>query len=1055
MLSTPLQREARIPFASGIIDRPRLLAKLRAVTEHKLTLICAPPGYGKTTLAAQFAHETAYPVAWHTVEERDRDVPNLFNQCLSALEYVAPGIQSLTPIPGDTPSELATLVTDYLRDNLPHDILFILDDVHHLTGSPAAEIWLRTLVERLPPTCHLILISRMLPDLPITEMIARREVLALGQEQLRFTTEEVYSLARAALKTTPSMADVQGLAQRLEGWPAGTVLALHPLPADLEQALLSNKNGQEAGPEALFNRLASTMLQAQPPGLRDFLLASSTLARLTPELCSAALGLPDSAYWLAEAQSRNMFLARTAGGLVYHKLFRNFLQEELREHNPGLFVHLHVRAARWFEEENRIEEAFDHYMIADLVERAATIAERVAQSYFSQGKVETLLNWRAQLRGDSVLAPRLSYTCARIHTDRYDYADAEADLAAAEKGFRRSKDRTGLSEVRIQRAMIDLQRGNYQRVARQATELAQLPPGPANLRGRALKILGVASLRLGELETALAQLQEALALHRADGDAYALANVLQDLGVTYSRLGRLDKASACLQEVVALRRSLGGAGALALALNNLGYYYHRGGNYTQAMDTFKEGLSVVGRMPNRRAEGYLLGSMGDLQRDRGAHDEALQLYNKALELIGNTEPALRSAILVSASTTRRYQGRLRDAIALAKEALALAEDHDIALESATAQAALWAARAQAGEAGQALEHLEAVAADLHRQGTQSELVWIYTLCAHAALLCADGRATDTYLKAALSLARQVGSTQPLVAEVLHTPRLEEHVTANLNKYDTLLRDLKRLREAQVKSPYIVQVSNRIRSDITYSLRVLTLGQEVIERDGQPISPSEWRSTAAMELFLYLLFMGPVSRESISLVFWPDSHPRRVRSNFHTTLYRARRALGENAITFKDGLYLINPELDVWCDAHQLETLTQQARLLPPRDARTEDLWRKAVDLYQGSFLPSFDMEWVIYRRESLQETFLEALIGLAECTHARSALREAIATFKRALDVDPYREDVHRAIMSCYAELGEKKQVLTHLRKLQELLREDLAIEPSAETMALAASLLN
>ena len=124
--------------------------------------------------------------------------------------------------------------------------------------------------------------------------------------------------------------------------------------------------------------------------------------------------------------------------------------------------------------------------------------------------------------------------------------------------------------------------------------------------------------------------------------------------------------------------------------------------------------------------------------------------------------------------------------------------------------------------------------------------------------------------------------------------------------------------------------------------------------------------------------------------------------------------------------LVNPDIDLWCDAQEMETLTQQARLLPSRDARTEDMWRRAVELYQGDFLPSWDAEWVIYRREDLLEAYIEALIGLGNCARARNDLREALATYRRALDADPYREDVHRAIMICYAESGEKKQVLDH-----------------------------
>jgi DNA-binding SARP family transcriptional activator len=147
------------------------------------------------------------------------------------------------------------------------------------------------------------------------------------------------------------------------------------------------------------------------------------------------------------------------------------------------------------------------------------------------------------------------------------------------------------------------------------------------------------------------------------------------------------------------------------------------------------------------------------------------------------------------------------------------------------------------------------------------------------------------------------------------------------------------------------------------------------------------------MFLYLLFMGPQEREAFSLAFWPDSHPQQVRRNFHTTLYRARHALGENAIVFSEGLYQVNPDLDLWCDAHQLEDLVCHARPMPPRDARTEDLWRRAVDLYHGDFLPSVDAEWVDTMGDTLRDLYLEALIGLGECALARDDLRDAIQAF--------------------------------------------------------------
>jgi len=1026
---TAMQRETTVPHVSGVIERPRLLEQLFRAFEHKLTLICAPPGYGKTTVAAQFAAHIREAVAWHTIEERERDLPNLFQRALQALDTIAPGIQRLTPIPGIAPSELATLIADFLRENTSGEVFYVLDDLHLVSGSPAVEIWLQALVERCPPNCHLIMLSRALPNLPLTELIARGEVLALGQEQLRFTAEEIYDLALSMPGDQRTMDEAEALAARLEGWPAGTVLALHPLPTDLEQAIL--KGGK--GPEALFDALAASMLEAQPPGLRNFLLASSTLLRMTPELCSSVLQLSDSAYWLAEVQSRNLFLSKVSGGLVYHRLFRNFLQRQLKQDNPHLFLTLHTRAARWFEDANQIDWGFEHYMAAGMIERAAKISDGVANMYFAQGKVETLLKWREQLGQIGIFAPGLLYNCARVHTDRYNYEEAEQSLNEAERGFAEAGDSSGHTYIQLQRAFIKLQRGDFQTAVSDVSRLASDVIEQPDLRGRALKILGVAHLRLGELATAVEYLQQALELHRLEGDAHALANALQDLSVAYSRLGRIGDASACLQEVVALRRSLGSAGALAAALNNLGHYYYRDGDYERAMATYQEGLSILARVPNRRVESALLWSMGELRRDQGSFDEALKLHNRALELVGASDPWLRAAILISCSTLQRWNGKPQEAELLAEKALALAEKHELALEQVTAAAALWASRVTLGQA--------------------ADVVWTCALAANAAMYCSDPRTADRYIELAFEEAKAIGIVHLLVTEVGNAPLLESHIVQHASKYGELVSALKQLRSAQMKVRHAIQL-RRIEPQSTYSLRVITLGRERLERDGQAIALSEWRSTTAREMFYYLLFNGAESRERISLVFWPDSSVSRVRSNFHTTLYRARQALGENVIIYHDGLYTLNPDVDLWCDAHELENLAQQARLLSIRDARTEDLWRRAVALYNGDFLPSWDDEWVIYRREGLFEIYVEALVGLGQCASARNDHRSALRSFRRALDADPFREDIHRAIMMCYADMGDKYQAHAQFMRLKALLDEEMGIEPSDETIELLNTLL-
>ncbi|MBZ0301808.1 MAG: tetratricopeptide repeat protein [Anaerolineae bacterium] len=1035
---------------SGLIVRQRLIDKLSQAVDHKLTLISAPPGYGKTTLATQFMRQANLPVVWHTIEPSQRDVPVLHHRALSILEPLAPGIQNLPTAYGNPPIELATHIAEYLREYLTSQIIYIFDDTQHLAGSLPAETWLRTLVTQLPAKLHVVIISRVLPDLPLTEMIARREVLAIGQEELKFRRDEIHSLATRIRGKPPTPTEVEDWEVRLEGWPAGTILALQPLPKDLERVML--RGG--VGPEALFSDLARSMLQAQPRDVRDFLLASSTLVRLTPELCTEALQIPDAMAMLVQALNRNMFVARVTGGLAYHSLFRDFLQKQLKETNQKLFRSLHARAAEWFEKQDQIIEAVDHYLTAGQVQHAVVLVERVCETYFVQGKVETLLEWWSRLKRAKSEIPRLLCTCAKIHIDRYNYDVAQIELGHAEQTFAAQENAQGIAEVQILLAMLHLQRGDYEQAVDLASDFLATDLDIAHLHGRALTILGTAQINLGNIVEATRYLEEALPIYRADGDAFALSKVLQTLEVAYSGLGRLSDSAACLQEVVALRRKLGNTGALALALNNLGVHYHQYSDYQRALATFQEGLSVVARVANNRAESYLLWSLGDLQRDRGAYDESHQLYRRSLEINDTNEPYLTSSVLISMSTLERWQGNFRDAISLATEAAALAEKYHLGILKSQAQAAIWSARLST-EAAQAYTKLVQIATQVRASGLQMELIQILALCAQAALRVSNTSAAQDHLEDALEIASELESAQPLAAEMLRAPTLEALIKPRQARYKWIVDALKRLSESRYSAPTAIEkpLVAALNQD-TYKLRVLTLGQEGVERDGVRVSTSDWRANAARELFFYLLFCGPVTREDINLEFWPDSTSSRARSRFHTTLYRARHALGESIIVYQDDRYQLNPQTEIWCDAQEVETLITQARLLSPRDARTEDLWRKAVTLYHGEFLAGMDREWAISRRENLHEAYIEALIGVGECARARGDFRAAVSAFKDAVDLEPYREDINRAIMICYADLGEKHQIRTHLHKLRELLRQDLAVEPSPETIELANRLL-
>ncbi|MBZ0294467.1 MAG: tetratricopeptide repeat protein, partial [Anaerolineae bacterium] len=787
-----------------------------------------------------------------------------------------------------------------------------------------------------------------------------------------------------------------------------------------------------------------------------FLLSSSVLSRLTPELCSKILNFPNSIDALALTLNRGLFVTQVAGGFVYHRLFRSFLQNHLKRRDPELFVELHGRAGNWYWEEGDFETAFDHYMSAGLIEQALAVVEHAHMAYFSQGKVETLLMWRSKLEDDAAHIPYLLYKCSIIYTERYMYQEAEAELDLARRAFELNRDDIGLADVELQHMMIMGRQGQYRRVIQKVETLLKHDSLPDRIIARAKQHLALAYLELGEIDAAISLFEAIVPIYQANRDLHALSTVLQDMEVAYTKHGDLDNASRCLQQVVSIRRQLRRPDALALALNNLGYHYHQRHNFKEAIRTLKEGLQLVEQTSNRRAESYLLWSLGDVRRDLGDFKVAQQLYNRAYELSSGMEPSLQRAITLSISTLHRWLGEYALAERLARE-VAQNTSQPATLDDWIARAKMYIARAYQSDAQQALDDLVCSLENLdhYRATTEYRLCALY--CALACALSENVGKADYYLDEALftgSNTEQYVSPE-ILAEIAHSPDLSSYVCTN-SRYRSIRTSLEKLQRDEEMSGSVSSesVAHSSMAHQTYSIYVHTLGTEAIECDGALVPPSAWRANRAREFFLYLLFEGPQTRENLSLVFWPDSSPKRVRSNFHTTLYRARQALGENVVVFENDRYRTNPHIDIVCDALQMEDYVRQARLLQPIDARAEDLYQRALKLYRGELLASLDASWVDTYRYRLFEIYIEALLGAGQCARARKDYKAALSIYRRGLENDPYREGIHRALFLCYADLGETYQLLTHFHKMKETFKADLGISPSAETLTLVETLI-
>ena len=1055
---TLVRSKILVPSPASLLHRPRVYQTIERGLECKLTLVSAPAGYGKTSALVGFAHHSPMPVCWYTADERDRDLGAFIGYLMGAIRERFPRFgkhtrAALTSLAGDLFHDPTGVVGELVNEMIEIDAPFVVvvDNYEALGGAFGIRTFVHRLLEVLPSNCHLMFGSRVLPEVPVARLVAKRQLVGLTARDLRFDSQEIRDLLRLS-RIKVHDAQAEAIATNSEGWITGVLLLADLLRGEAEAALLD----AERATAETYEYLASEVLSRQPPDIRHFLRTSAVLREMSPRLCREVLQIGNPRALFAELERRNLFVTRFGRGAAatyrYHNLFRDFMHEQMRQHDPARYAKLHLRAAQRFEQDNDVEEAVYHCLAADAYRKATALMERVAMEWFTRGQVETLLHWAEELPEEArTQAPRLSLYQSRVLTDRYDYEQARQALAHAESGFAVSRDTAHLAKVHNQRALLGSLEGRYEdAIAEAQRALEMLGDDEVLEQAQAQRHIGKAYVGLGRLAEGVTELQDAVAAFRQVGSPYDVANLLQDLTLAFTAQGRFDEAADCLHEALSVARRLGAPTQLAGVLNNLGCLHYDRGEYRESLALYEEGLAAARHGGDLRLQAYILVGMADLYRDIGAYERAAPLYNAGWQMAQESEPGLEIYILAAQADMYRWQGDHAQALGLLEQARRLAREKSLDFEvHGLLPTVEGITLAESGEVNVGLRLLSAAVHFLEQRQAQRELARARLLLAKAHLLAGDKPRAVAELHQAMDLADEIGTHQFAAVEGQHAEDLLKlGRAAGIAGCDTISARAQQLRVFDKEGRGPGGDAAEGEEDAGGHLEIYALGEERVVRDGHPIPSSEWQAAMAKELFFYILLHGPLEREAIGVIFWPDASTKRMEDSFHTTLYRIRRALGTDAVVQDGGWYRLG-DADYWFDVEEFEEVIERARLLPPRDWQTEHLWRRAVGLYRGDFLPEVERVWCVPKREMLREMYLEALIGVGQYHQAREEFEEAIGWYRRALEVDELREDVYRRIMHCYAEAGRRPEALAQYHRCREILRRELNVEPSTKTKRL------
>ncbi len=692
MSGSLLESKLHIPRPrGGLVARPRLSERLRHGTGSALTLVSAPAGFGKTTLLTDWLAATpgaGRQAAWLSLDQRDND-PALFwtylvaalrTACASTDGFGDGALSLLTPpLP-----PIETVLTALLNDlhAVADDIVLVLDD-YHVIDAPDVHRGMAFLLEHLPAQVHLVVAGRADPALPLARMRARGELVEIRAADLRFTPDEAAAYLTEVAGLDLAATDVAALEERTEGWIAALQLAALSIRGrDDVTGFIARFAGND---RYIVDYLVEEVLDHQPGPVRDFLMRTAVLDRLTGPLCDALTGRDDGSHMLVALERANLFvvpLDDRREWYRYHHLFADVLRARMLGEQPEQVPVLHQRASRWYEHHDLAEDAVGHALAGRDFDRAAQLMELAVPAIRRHRRDAMFLGWLKALPEDTVRrSPVLSVFSGWMlmvsgDLDAFEprLADAERALAAVPAGVAppwadTAELRTLPATIAVYRASLAQARGDVTGTAQHARRALELAgPGDHLSRGSAAGFLGLAAWAEGDLTTAVATFTQAVnSLHAAGNlfDELSSTVVLADMWLAAGRphtargLYRraLQRAEAQAEPHATADLHIGlseidrEAGDLGSARRHL---------ETATALTERGAATTEGRHRWFVAMGRLVEAEGDPEGAVALLDRAEQLYLRGFFPDVRPIPAMRARVRIA-------QGHLSDAAEWARE----------------------------------------------------------------------------------------------------------------------------------------------------------------------------------------------------------------------------------------------------------------------------------------------------------------------------------------------------------------------------------------------------
>lgn len=545
------------PARPGMVLRPRLMERLGTALGCSLVLISAPAGFGKTTLVSEWLRQSKDKIrtAWVSLDDGDNDPVRFWDYFIASLKTLQPstGENALSLLHSAEAYSAESILTALINDlaDVQDDFAVVLDD-YHLIKSEPIHASITFLLEHLPAKMHIVIATRADPSLPLSRFRGRGALLEIDADDLRFNQDETGDLLKKLQDLDLTAEDISALNAKTEGWAVGLKMAALSMREQKDvKKFLTSFSGSE---RYITDYLVEEVLQRQSEEVRDFLLKTSVLERMTAPLCDALTGNSGSQKMLAKLEQVNLFLIPLDGSRQwyrYHHLFAELLRQQLETmEGAGEVSRLHLRASQWYEDNNFVDDAVHHALAAKDWQRSMRLISNLADNLVKRGEMLTLLNW-LQTVPEEALRTNLNlyrqYSHALVQTGRLEAA--EVALSHLEKTNQADASLQG--EIAAEQAFQAFRRQDLSRSTELAKKaLALLPADSIALRGRASHTLGLDLYEIGLFDEAWPLFTDAYEMGRQAADYMHATIAIAYLANISIQQGKLRRAAELSRQAI-------------------------------------------------------------------------------------------------------------------------------------------------------------------------------------------------------------------------------------------------------------------------------------------------------------------------------------------------------------------------------------------------------------------------------------------------------------------------------------------------------------------------